>query len=70
MAVNENYLSFVQVCKKDGVYVDKHCNMKIKVNKGFLYSMGRNGKWEQRYSPIAMPNKKRFLPYSKKQAGA
>jgi len=68
MAINENYLSFIECCKRDGVYVDKHSNFKLRVSKGSLYSKGRSGKWELRFGPIAMPNKKRFLPYSKRQA--
>ncbi len=67
--INENYLTFIECCKKDGVYADKQGNLKLKVLKGKLYSKGRNGKWELRFGPVSMPNKKRFLSYSKKQAG-
>ena len=61
MAINENYLSFIDICKRDGVYIDKKVNFKLKVSKGKLFSLGRSGAWELHLSPVAMPNKKRFL---------
>jgi len=69
MAVSEKYLSFIDICKRPGVYVDKHCGLTFKVDRdGQLFSKGRNGKWELRFSPVNIPNKKRFLRYSDKQA--
>lgn len=65
--VNENYLSFVEVCKKDGVYIDKKVNFKLRVRKNELWSIGRDGRsWERHYGSISQPNKKRFLLFKRK----
>ena len=66
--VNENYKSFVEICKKDGTYADKKANLLLRVKKGVVLSKGRDGKWEERVTPIKYPNKKRFLRYSDRQA--
>lgn len=68
MAVNQKYLSFVEICKRNGIYVDKKCDLKFKVSGDMVFSMGRDGKWEPRYAPVSMPCKKRFLKFSEKQA--
>lgn len=68
MAVNEQYKSFVEICRKDGVYVDKRSNYEVKVSKGEIFTKGRNKKWERHYGSVNMPNKKRFLSYSRRQA--
>jgi hypothetical protein len=66
--VSDKYLSFVEICKKDGTYVDKKCGLLFKVKKGEIFSRGRDERWELRFSPVNIPNKKRFLRYSDKQA--
>jgi hypothetical protein len=68
MAVNQKYLSFVEICKRNGVYIDKQCGLRFKVKGDVIYSMGRDDKWELRFAPVSMPCKKRFLKYSEKQA--
>lgn len=66
--INENYLNFLDICKKDGFYADKKCNLFFQVKKGKLYSKGRDGKWDLHYGGVSMPNKKRFLKFSATQA--
>ena len=66
--VNEEYKSFVEICRKDGTYTDKKANLLLRIKKGAVLSKGRNGKWEERVTPINYPNKKRFLRYSDNQA--
>jgi hypothetical protein len=63
MAINENYLSFIEICKRDGVYIDKKINFKLKISKGKIFSLGRNGAWELHFNPVSMPNKRRFLKF-------
>jgi len=66
--INESYLTFIEICKKPGVYVDKKANLVIKIKGNKAYTKSRNGKWEEKYSPVNMVNKARFLKYSEKQA--
>lgn len=66
--VNEDYMTFAEICRKDGVYVDKTANFMVKILKGKVFTKGRNNKWELRLTGINLVNKPRFLSYSKRQA--
>lgn len=66
--ISENYLTFMDICKKDGIYADKKCGLVFKIKKGMLYSKGRDGKWDLHFGQVNMPNKKRFLKYSERQS--
>ena len=69
MSVQEKYLSFVDVVKRPGVYVDKRSNYLLKVTKEVIYTRARDGRhWDQFVSQVSQPNKKRFLRYSDAQA--
>lgn len=66
--INEQYKTFAEICRKDGVYVDKQSNWLVKIKKGEVFTKGRSNKWELRLTGIPLVNKKRFLPYSVRQA--
>ena len=66
--VNEDYKSFVQITRKNGIYVDKRSNYMVKVTEQEILTKSRDGRsWDRHVASISNPNKKRFLSYSKRQ---
>lgn len=57
----KRFMSFVQCCRKDGVYADKSCKYRFKIKSGEVYRVGLDGSWERLFGNFSLPNKKRFL---------
>ena len=54
--------TFVEMCRKDGMYVPIKGRVALFIKNGKIYDIGyRSGRWEERVNPIERPNEHRWV---------